>query len=136
MVKALTIGISVMTGILIGRIQIVENHDANEAIAAGERAEKRAEAAKREALRTRILLDKTERHVVRLWRELEPLLVELTDADDMARHQARQRIQTLRWQMDAVDVTITAAREASGTRSDDEINRTATRQAWLKDYRW
>lgn len=132
MVKAFTIGVSVMAGILIGRIQIVENHDANVALAAYARAEQRAEAAKSEALKTRILLDKAERHVIRLWRELEPLLVDMTDEDSvLARHQARQRIQNLRYQMDAVEATINATREASA-----EGERTATRQAWLKDHRW
>jgi len=128
MVKALTIGISVMTGILIGRVQIVENHEANEAIVASERAEKRAAVAKRDALRTRVLLDRTERRVVDMWRRLEPMLEDYTRADTLIdRDAARRRIQSLRWEMDVVDATITASREAAG---DDR--RTATRQAYVK----
>ena len=128
MVKALTIGISVMTGILIGRVQIVENHEANEAIVASERAAKRAAVAKREAQRTRVLLDKTERRVVDMWRRLEPMLEDYTRADTLIdRDAARRRIQSLRWEMDVVDATITASREAAG---DDR--RTATRQAYVK----
>jgi len=128
MVKALTIGISVMTGILIGRVQIVENHEANEAIVASERAAKRAAVAKREAQRTRVLLDKTERRVVDMWRRLEPMLEDYTRAETLIdRDAARRRIQSLRWEMDVVDATITASREAAG---DDR--RTATRQAYVK----
>ena len=128
MVKALTIGISVMTGILIGRVQIVENHEANEAIVASERAAKRAAVAKREAQRTRVLLDKTERRVVDMWRRLEPMLEDYSRAETLIdRDAARRRIQSLRWEMDVVDATITASREAAG---DDR--RTATRQAYVK----
>ena len=128
MVKALTIGISVMTGILIGRVQIVENHEANEAIVASERAAKRAAVAKREAQRTRVLLEKTERRVVDMWRRLEPMLEDYSRAETLIdRDAARRRIQSLRWEMDVVDATITASREAAG---DDR--RTATRQAYVK----
>jgi hypothetical protein len=128
MVKALTIGISVMTGILIGRVQIVENHEANEAIVASERAAKRAAVAKREAQRTRVLLDKTERRVVDMWPRLEPMLEDYSRAETLIdRDAARRRIQSLRWEMDVVDATITASREAAG---DDR--RTATRQAYVK----
>ena len=128
MVKALTIGLSVMAGILIGRIQIIENHEANDAIASSERVEKRFIAAKREAIRTRALLDKTERQLVNMWRRLEPMLEDYTKADDLIeRDAARQRIQSLRWEMSTVDATITAAREASG-----EDPRTAMRQAYVK----
>lgn len=115
MVKALTVGLSVMAGILIGRVQIIENHEANDAIAASEHMEKRFVAAKREATRTRVLLDKTERMVVGMWRQLEPMLEDYTRADSpIERDSARRRIQTLRWEMQAVDAQITAAREASG----------------------
>lgn len=128
MVKALTIGLSVMAGILIGRIQIIENHEANEAIAASERVEKRYAAAKREAVRTRVLLDKTERQLVGMWRRLEPMLVDFTTADGaMDRDAARRRIESLRWEMSSVDATITAARELTG-----EDPRTAMRQAYVK----
>lgn len=129
MVKALTIGISVLTGILIGRIQVIENHEANDAIATSERVEKRLVEVKREALRTRTLLDKTERQVVSMWRRLEPMLEDFTKAESLIdRDAARRRIQSLKWEMEAVDATITAAREASG---DDA--RAATRQAFVKE---
>ena len=129
MVKALTVGISVLAGILIGRIQVVENHDANEAIAASDRAEKRAEVAKRDAIRTRLLLDKTERQMIGMWRRLEPLLEDFTRADGLIdRDSARRRIESLRWEMDSASAVITAAREATGA---DE--RTHTRQAWVKE---
>jgi hypothetical protein len=128
MVKALTIGLSVMTGILIGRIQIIENHDANDAIASSERVEKRFIAAKREAVRTRALLDKTERQLVSMWRRLEPMLEDFTKADGLIdRDVARRRIESLRWEMSTVDATITASREATG-----EDPRTAMRQAYIK----
>lgn len=129
MVKALTIGISVLTGILIGRIQVIENHEANDAIATSERVEKRLVTTQREALRTRVLLDKTERQVVNMWRRLEPMLEDFTQAESVIdRDAARRRIQSLKWEMEAVDATITAAREASG---DDA--RAATRQAFVKE---
>ena len=128
MVKALTVGISVMTGILIGRIQIIENHEANDAIAASARMEKRFVAAKREAVRTRTLLDKTEHQLVNMWRRLEPMVEDFTQADSLVdRDAARRRIQSLRWEMSAVDATITAAREASG-----QDARTAMRQVRVK----
>ena len=128
MVKALTIGLSVMTGILIGRIQIIENHEANEAIATSERVEKRLVAAKREAVRARVLLDKMERQLVGMWRRLEPMLEDFTKADGLiARDAARRRIESLRWEMSTVDATITAAREMSG-----EDPQTAMRQAYVK----
>jgi len=129
MVKALTIGISVLTGILIGRIQVIENHDANDAIASSERVEKRLVTVKREAIRTRALLDKTERQVVNMWRRLEPMLEDFTQADSLIdRDAARRRIQSLKWEMDTVDATITAGREATG-----EDERAATRQAFVKE---
>jgi hypothetical protein len=128
MVKALTVSVSVLTGVLIGRIQIIENHDAKDAIANSERVEKRLVAAKREATRTRALLDKTERQVVSMWRRLEPMLEDFTKSDSLIdRDAARLRIQSLRWEMASVDATITASREAAG---DDE--RTAMRQAYVK----
>ncbi len=128
MVKALTIGISVLTGILIGRIQVIENHEANEAITASTRAETRAAAAKREVTRTRVLLDKTERQMISMWRRLEPMLEDFAQADSIIdRDVARRRIQSLGWEMDTIDATITAAREAAG---DDP--RTAMRQAYVK----
>ncbi len=128
MVKALTIGISVLTGILIGRIQVIANHEANEAITASTRAETRAAAAKREVTRTRVLLDKTERQMISMWRRLEPMLEDFAQADSIIdRDVARRRIQSLRWEMDTIDATITAAREAAG---DDP--RTAMRQAYVK----
>lgn len=131
MVKALTVGLSVMAGILIGRVQIIENHEANEAIKASERMEKRLAASKREATRTRILLDKTEVQLVGMWRKLEPMLEDFTRAETLIdRESARRRIESLRWEMQAVDATITAAREASG---DDP--RTAMRQAYVKGWR-
>ena len=129
MVKALTIGISVLTGIVIGRIQVIENHEANDAIATTERVEKRLVEVKREAIRTRTLLDKTERQVVHMWRKLEPMLEDFTQAESLIdRDAARRRIQSLEWEMDAVDATITAAREASG-----ENERATTRQAYVKE---
>jgi hypothetical protein len=130
MVKALTVGLSVMTGILIGRVQIIENHEANDAIAANERMEKRFVSVKREAVRTRALLDKTEVQLVGMWRKLEPMLEDFTQAETMLeRDGARRRIQSLRWEMQAVDVTITAAREASGEGHDK------LRQAYVKGWR-
>ena len=129
MVKALTIGISVLTGILIGRIQIIENHEANDAIATSERVEKRLVEVKREAQRNRILLDKTERYVVNMWRQLEPMLEDFTQADSIVdRAAARQRIQSLKWEMEAVDAAITAARETTG-----EDQRAVYRQAFVKE---
>lgn len=131
MMKALPIGLSVMTGILIGRVQIVENHEANDAIAANERLEKRFASVKREAVRMRTLLDKTEVQFVGMWRSLEPMLEDFTQAETiLERDSARRRIQALRWEMQAVDATITAGREASG---DDP--RTAMRQAYVKGWR-
>lgn len=131
MVKALTIGISVMAGILIGRVQVIENHEANEAIAASARMTERFTAAKREAVRTRTLLDKTERQLVGMWRDLEPLLEDFTRAESLVdRDAARRRIDVLRWEMGAVDATITAAREASG-----EDPRTAMREVHVKGWR-
>ena len=128
MVKALTVSVSVLTGILIGRIQIVENHEANDAVVASERMEKRFVVAKREAVRTRTLLDKTERQLVSMWRRLEPMLEDFSQADSLIdRDAARRRIQSLRWEMTTVDATITAARELGG-----EDARTATRQAYVK----
>lgn len=128
MVKAFTIGVSVMTGILIGRVQIVEDHAANAAIRASERAAQRAATAEREAVRTRVLLDRTERQLVAMWRRLEPMLEDLTHAETLIeRDAARRRIQSLQWEMSAVDATITAARETAG---DDP--RTAMRQAYVK----
>jgi hypothetical protein len=125
MVKALTVGISVLTGILIGRIQVVQNHDANEAIVAAARAEKRADEAKVDALRTRILLTRTERKVVDMWRHLEPMLEDFTHASSpIDRDSARQRIQSLRWEMQALDTAITASNEVGVT--------TDVRTAWLK----
>ena len=129
MVKALTVGISVMAGILIGRIQIIENHEANNAIVTSEKASARAAAAKRDAIRTRTLLDKTERQVIAMWRRLEPMLEDFTQADNpIDRDAARRSIQTLRWEMDTIDARITAVREATG---DDP--RTAMRQAYVKE---
>lgn len=128
MVKALTVSISVLAGVLIGRIQIIENHDANDAIASSERMTQRFISAQRDAVRTHALLDRTERQVVHLWRKLEPMLEDFTRADSLIeRDNARRKIQSLRWEMQAVDATITAAREASG---DDA--RTAMRQAYVK----
>jgi hypothetical protein len=125
---ALTITVSVMAGILIGRIQIIENHEANEAIAASERLEKRFTAAKREVVRTRALLDKTERQLIGMWRRLEPMLEDFTRADGLIdRDAARRRIESLRWEMSSIDATITAAREMGG---DDP--QTAMRQAYVK----
>lgn len=129
MVKALTISVSVLTGILIGRIQIIENHAANDAIATTERIEKRFATTKREAIRTRALLDKTERQVVSMWRRLEPMLEDFTRAESpIDRDAARRRIESLRWEMATVDATITAARELGG---DDP--KTAMRQAYVKE---
>jgi hypothetical protein len=131
MVKALTIGVSVLAGILIGRIQTIENHAANDAIAASERAEKRATDSKREVIRTRTLLDHTERQMITMWRTLEPMLEDFTQADDrFERDEVRQRIQVLRWEMQRLDAVITAARETNG-----EDERALTRQAWLKSSR-
>jgi len=128
MVKALTISVSVLTGILIGRIQIIENHEAKDAIESSERMEKRFVSIKREAVRTRSLLDKTERQLVGMWRRLEPMLEDFTQADSLIdRDNARRKIQSLRWEMTTVDATITAAREATG-----EDARTAVRQAYVK----
>ncbi len=127
MVKALTIGLSVLTGVLIGRIQIIENHEANEALASSERVEKRLVAAKREVVRTRALLDTTERQLVSMWRRLEPMLEDFTKADGLIdRDAARRRIESLRWEMSSVDATITAGREATG-----QDPRTAMRQAFI-----
>jgi hypothetical protein len=131
MVKALTVGLSVMTGILIGRVQIIENHEANDAIAANQRLEKRFVSAKREAVRTRALLDKTEVQLVAMWRKLEPMLEDFTQAETLfERDSARRRIQALRWEMQTLDVTITAAREASGEGTHDGL-----RQAYVKGWR-
>ena len=125
---ALTISVSVMAGILIGRIQIIENHEANEAIEASQRLEKRFDAAKREVVRTRTLLDKTERQLIGMWRRLEPMLEDFTKADGLIdRDAARRRIESLRWEMSSIDATITAAREMAG-----EDPKTAMRQAYVK----
>jgi hypothetical protein len=122
MVKALAIGVSVLTGILIGRIQIIENHEAKEAIASSERMEQRLVAAKHDAERTRRLLDKTERQLLGMWRRLEPMLEDFAQADSLIdRDAARRRIQSLRWEMSTIDATInanawaTAARDANGS---------------------
>src|SRR5688500_13137361 len=128
MVKALTIGLSVMAGILIGRIQITENHAANAAIESSDHAAARAASAKREVIRTRALLDKTERQVIRMWQRLEPLLEDFAYAESpIARDDARRRIQALRWEMDTIDATITAAREAGGA----DVDRNRFRQAYV-----
>jgi hypothetical protein len=126
--NALTISLSVMAGILIGRIQIIENHDANEAIATSKHLEKRLSAAKREVIRTRALLDKTERQLIGMWRRLEPMLEDFTKSDGLIdRDAARRRIESLRWEMSSVDATITAGREMAG-----EDPQTAMRQAHVK----
>ena len=128
MVRALTIGISVMTGILIGRIQIIDNHEAKEAVRATARAEQRADAAKRDATRTRLLLDHAERQLLGMWRRLDPMLEDFTAASSIIdRDFARRRIESLRWEMSSVDAAITAAREAAG-----EDKRTAMRQVHVK----
>ena len=130
MVKALTVGISVLTGILIGRIQVVRNHDANEAIAVAKRAEKRAVKAEVNEMQTRIALRINERKIVDMWRQLEPMLDDFTQADTLVdRHAARQRIQSLRWEMQAVDAAIHASNSFGERRIDDEID---VRTAWLK----
>src|SRR5689334_16638305 len=109
MVKALTVGLCVATGILIGRIQVVQNHDANEAIAAAKRADKRADEARLDAIRTRVLLDRNERKIVTMWRQLEPMLEDFTYASSpVDRDAARRKIQSLRWEMEALDAAITA----------------------------
>ena len=100
-----------MTASLSAR-QIVEPR-ANEA--SGERrAEKRLVSAKREAVRARILLDKTETQLVGMWRKLEPMLEDFTQAETIVdRDSARRRIQTLRWEMQSLDATVTASREVA-----------------------
>ena len=128
MVKALTVGISVMAGILIGRIQIIEDHEANAAVAIAERASARAAAANRDAIRTRALLDRTERQVIAMWRRLDPMLADFTHADSpIDRDAARRRIEALRWQMESLDVTLVASQHAG-----DDL-RTALRHAYVKD---
>lgn len=128
MKQAFIVGMSVMAGILIGRIQIIENHDANDAIREADRADQRALAARREVNRTRAILDSTEKHVIAMWRQLEPMLDDFLHADSVVdRQAARQRIEVLRWDMETVDAKITAARELGGS---DE--RTAMRQAFVK----
>lgn len=113
MQQAFTVGVAVMAGILIGRIQIVEDHEANEAIVASERASKRALDARREAIRTRTLLDHTERKVVDMWRRLDPLLDDYAGATTVIeRDAARRRMQQLRWEMDAFQAPIIAATTA------------------------
>jgi hypothetical protein len=130
MKQAFVVGISVMAGILIGRIQLVENHEANDAMRAADRADKRATTAQRDATRTRVLLDAAEKRVVSMWQRLEPMLVDFTSADSVVdRAQARQRIDQLRWEMQSVEAKITASRElATGVDA-----RTAMRQAFVKD---
>lgn len=131
MMRAVTAGICVMTGILIGRVQIIENHDANDAVAANEQLTQRFVAVQREAVRTRVLLDKTEVQLVDMWRRLEPMLEDFTQAETLLeRDGARRRIKALRWEMGSVDAVITAAREASGNSP-----RTAMRQVFVKGFR-
>lgn len=114
MMKALTVGLCVATGILIGRIQVVQNHDANAAIAAAKRADKRADEARLDAIRTRVLLERNERKIVTMWRQLEPMLEDFTYASSpVDRDVARRRIQSLRWEMDAYDAAITAIRDVA-----------------------
>jgi hypothetical protein len=130
MKQAFVVGISVMAGILIGRVQIVSNTDADEALRSADRADQRALTARRDAIRTHALLDATEKKLSAMWQRLEPMLADFTQAANIVdRDQARQRIQQLRWEMQSVDAKITAGRElATGV---DE--RTAMRQAFVKD---
>jgi hypothetical protein len=115
MQKAFTVGVAVMAGILIGRIQIVEDHEANAAIEASERADKRALDARRDAIRSKTILDKTERKVVDLWRRLDPLLEDYAAATTVIdREAARHRMEQLRREMDAFQapiLAVTAARD-------------------------
>jgi hypothetical protein len=114
MVKALTVGLCVATGILIGRIQVMQNHDANAAIAAAKRADKRADEARLDAIRTRVLLDRNERKIVTMWRQLEPMLEDFTYASNpVDRDVARRKIQSLQWEMEALDAAITAIHDVA-----------------------
>jgi hypothetical protein len=78
------------------------------------RADKRADEARLDAIRTRVLLDRNERKIVTMWRQLEPMLEDFAYASNpVDRDVARRKIQSLQWEMEALDAAITAIHDVA-----------------------
>jgi inorganic pyrophosphatase len=112
MQKAIMIGFAVMGGILLGRIQLVTNHEANDAIAAQAQTEQQLVEARAEARATKAQLAKLQHRFIETWRQLDPMLEDYVSSTGVVdRETARLRIEQLRWDMDVVEARLVATRQ-------------------------